>query len=86
MTIVAAYHLASPRGIDLAVLWPTLVGAALVAASAGALNQWLERAADALMHRTADRPLPTGRLTGRQVIVFGWTDVRARNGGTGLLG
>ena len=48
MTIVAAYHLASPWGIDLAVLWPTLIGAALVAASAGALNQWLERESDAL--------------------------------------
>jgi protoheme IX farnesyltransferase len=71
VTIVAAYHLASPRGIDMAVLWPTLVGAALIAASAGAWNQWLERGSDALMHRTAERPLPTGRLTGRQVIVFG---------------
>jgi len=71
VTIVAAYHLASPRGIDFAILWPTLIGAALVAASAGALNQWLERKSDALMHRTADRPLPAGRLSGRQVITFG---------------
>jgi protoheme IX farnesyltransferase len=71
VTIVAAYHLASPRGIDLAVLWPTLVGAALVAASAGALNQWLEQASDARMMRTANRPLPAGRLTSRQVVAFG---------------
>jgi heme o synthase len=71
VTIVAAYHLASPRGIDVAVLGPTLVGAALIAASAGAWNQWLERGSDSLMHRTADRPLPAGRLTGRQVTVFG---------------
>jgi protoheme IX farnesyltransferase len=71
VTIVAAYHLASPRGIDFAVLWPTLLGAALVAASAGALNQWLERASDARMERTANRPLPAGRLTTGQVIAFG---------------
>jgi protoheme IX farnesyltransferase len=42
-----------------------------VAASAGAFNQWWERAADARMKRTATRPLPAGRLNVRQVIVFG---------------
>ncbi|HEY4232755.1 MAG TPA: heme o synthase [Lacipirellulaceae bacterium] len=71
VTIVAAYHLASPRGIDLGVLWPTLIGAALVAASAGALNQWLEQASDSRMERTANRPLPAGRLSSRQVVAFG---------------
>ena len=49
----------------------TLLGTALVAASASALNQWLERDTDARMARTADRPLPAGRLTGSQVVVFG---------------
>ncbi|HEV3137572.1 MAG TPA: heme o synthase [Pirellulales bacterium] len=48
----------------------TLLGTALVAASASALNQWLERFTDAQMPRTADRPLPAGRLTGFQVIGF----------------
>jgi protoheme IX farnesyltransferase len=49
----------------------TLLGTALVAASASALNQWLERDTDALMERTADRPLPAGRLTTAQVLGFG---------------
>jgi len=49
----------------------TLIGTALVAASASAFNQWIERDTDALMVRTADRPLPAGRLTGAQVITFG---------------
>lgn len=48
----------------------TLLGTALVAASASALNQWLERFTDAQMARTADRPLPAGRLTSFQVIGF----------------
>ncbi len=48
----------------------TLVGTALVAASASALNQWLERDTDARMPRTADRPLPAGRLTAAQVVCF----------------
>ena len=41
----------------------TLLGTALVAASASGLNQWLERDTDARMPRTADRPLPAGRLS-----------------------
>ena len=49
----------------------TLLGTALVAASASALNQWLERDTDARMARTADRPLPAGRLAASQVRAFG---------------
>jgi protoheme IX farnesyltransferase len=71
VTIVVAAHLASPWGIDRPVLLMTVVGAALVAASAGAFNQWWERGPDARMPRTANRPLPTGRLTPRQVLLFG---------------
>lgn len=52
------------------VLVHTLIGTALVAASASALNHWLERDADALMERTQDRPLPAGRLQSRQVLIF----------------
>ena len=46
-------------------VWPLLhamLGTALVASSASALNQWLERDSDARMPRTANRPLPAGRL------------------------
>ncbi|HEV8631672.1 MAG TPA: heme o synthase [Thermoanaerobaculia bacterium] len=44
-------------------LWVhTLLGTALVAAAASALNQVVEREQDALMRRTAQRPLPAGRL------------------------
>src|ERR1700742_126425 len=71
VTIVVAAHLASPAGIAAGVLLNTVLGAALVAASAGAFNQWWEQATDALMTRTAVRPLPAARLTSRQVIVFG---------------
>ena len=53
------------------LLLHTLVGTALVAASASALNQRLERRTDGLMDRTADRPLPAGRLTDREVLWFG---------------
>ncbi len=71
VTVVVAAHLASPRGVDALVLGHTLFGAALVAASAGAFNQWLEATADGRMRRTANRPLPTGRLAVGQVLTFG---------------
>jgi heme o synthase len=53
--------------------WPLLsamFGTLLVAASASAANHWLERARDARMMRTANRPLPAGRLTSNEVVVF----------------
>ncbi len=49
----------------------TLLGTALVAGGAGALNQWLERDRDAMMRRTANRALPGGRLSGAQAVSFG---------------
>jgi protoheme IX farnesyltransferase len=71
VTVIVAANLASPWGIDRTVLLMTVLGAALVAASAGAINQWWEQAADARMPRTARRPLPAGRLTSRSVLIFG---------------
>jgi len=71
VTVIVAAHLASPWPIDRGVLLMTVLGAALVAASAGALNQWWEQAVDARMPRTARRPLPAGRLTARSVLIFG---------------
>lgn len=42
-------------------LLDTLIGIGLISAGSGALNQCLERRTDALMNRTADRPLASGR-------------------------
>src|SRR5438552_4014485 len=60
VTVVVAAHLASPWGIQSITLLHTVMGAALVAASAGAFNQWWEKISDARMIRTAHRPLPSG--------------------------
>jgi protoheme IX farnesyltransferase len=43
----------------------------LVTAAASILNQWFERRTDAVMERTANRPLPAGRLGDREVLVIG---------------
>jgi protoheme IX farnesyltransferase len=44
---------------------------ALGAGAAGALNQWYEADIDALMKRTADRPLPAGRVAPHEALAFG---------------
>ncbi|HPF73289.1 MAG: protoheme IX farnesyltransferase [Rhodanobacteraceae bacterium] len=46
------------------------VGIWLAAASAAAINHLLDRRIDAVMARTAGRPLPTGGLNGTQVLLF----------------
>lgn len=56
---------------DLAIVCHTLIGTTLVAFSASAWNQWLERDTDALMDRTSGRPLPASRLSGWEVATFG---------------
>ncbi|ADU51702.1 protoheme IX farnesyltransferase [Thermaerobacter marianensis DSM 12885] len=48
-----------------------LLGLALASGSANALNCYVDRDIDAVMRRTANRPLPAGRLTPRQALLFG---------------
>lgn len=47
-----------------------LIGALLVAASASAMNHFLERHSDRRMQRTAQRPLPAGRLAPGEALAF----------------
>ena len=49
----------------------TIVGTALIASGTAALNQWYEREADRKMRRTADRPIPSGRLSADRALIFG---------------
>jgi protoheme IX farnesyltransferase len=70
VTVAATMFVAGWGLPDPMILVHTLLGTALVAGSASALNQWLERDSDALMPRTASRPLPAARLSSRQVIAF----------------
>jgi protoheme IX farnesyltransferase len=57
--------------VDYGLLWSTLLGTALLAAGAAALNQLLEREYDGKMRRTQDRPLPSGRLQPQTVLIVG---------------
>src|SRR6202521_3988744 len=68
---VAGLFLGSPGPLDWPLLLHTLCGTMLVAGGTAALNQYVERDTDAVMRRTASRPLPTGLLQPGEVLLFG---------------
>lgn len=70
-TTLAGFYLGWSGPMNFLRLFNTLLGTALVAAGAAALNELLERDADALMHRTQDRPLPSGRMRPDTALLVG---------------
>lgn len=66
----AGYCLGSPASIDLVGLGHAVIGIALVAFAANTLNQIIEREFDARMQRTRNRPLPSGRVSMTEALVF----------------
>ena len=71
VTTAAGYVLARPGApLGWSLVW-TLLGTALTAFGANALNQLLEKERDAKMERTRLRPLPAGRISERAALVFG---------------
>ena len=71
LTTLGGLYLASPRGVPLLLVVHTLIGTALVAGGAAALNQVWERDTDGRMRRTSSRPLPRGRLSVGESTWFG---------------
>lgn len=71
ITTLVGFLLGWNGPVDYFLLGVTLFGTALAACGASALNQWWERALDALMKRTEDRPLPAKRLHPRDALLFG---------------
>jgi protoheme IX farnesyltransferase len=70
-TTVTAMVIAANGVPELVVLVPTLIGGALAPAGAGAINQYIDRDMDAKMTRTARRPIPSGRVTPMNALLFG---------------
>ncbi len=71
ITTVAGFYLGSTGAMDWMRLVTTLCATLLVAGGTAALNQYMERDMDALMRRTSMRPLPSGILQPREVLLFG---------------
>ena len=70
-TAMAGFALGVQEAWSWLLLAATLVGTALSAAGAAALNQWWERDLDARMKRTRERPLPAGRMTAPDALFAG---------------
>jgi heme o synthase len=71
LTTAVGFYLGSGPSVDYAALFRVVFGTAAAAAGAAALNQWWERKADALMHRTRMRPVPAGRMRPAEALVLG---------------
>lgn len=71
ITAAAGFYLGAPGPIRAALFIHTMIGTALAAAGALALNQYLERDLDACMPRTQRRPLPAGRVQPLPALLFG---------------
>ena len=63
--------LAAPGHIDPVLGFTAILCIAIAAGAAGALNQWYEADIDAVMKRTAKRPLPGGRMDRQSALHFG---------------
>jgi len=71
MTTLVGFLAGWEGPMNYSLLAATLIGAALCACGASALNQWWERDYDALMKRTSQRPLPGGRMHPGDALMFG---------------
>ena len=71
ITTLVGFYVGARGALDWALMVHTLLGTALLACGAAALNQLIEREHDAKMRRTEGRPLPSGRLQPDTVLLFG---------------
>lgn len=73
LTSAAGFAMASSASIDYALLSKAMFGIALLSSGIATLNQYMERDLDLLMRRTANRPLPSGKLMPWEALTFGMT-------------
>lgn len=72
-TALVGMLMAAPLTLSFSTMIAAMTGIALVSAAAAAINHATDRKIDALMQRTKDRPLPSGALSTREVLIFAIT-------------
>jgi heme o synthase len=72
MTTGAGYYMGARGAVSWLHLIHVVFATMLIAAGTAALNHYIERDSDRYMRRTASRPLPTGQLTPREALAFGF--------------
>lgn len=70
LTAIVGMLLATPDLPSLSLIITATIGIGLCASSAAAFNHVLDRRFDAIMYRTRNRPLPSGKVGAQQAIVF----------------
>ncbi len=71
LTAAAGFYLGSRGGVNYALFLSAMFGITLLSSGVATINQYLERDLDGLMRRTADRPLPSGKLLPWEALAFG---------------
>ena len=71
LTSAAGFYLGADKGFDVVLFFNSMIGILLLAFGVATLNQVWERKSDALMERTASRPLPTQKVSFVEALVFG---------------
>jgi heme o synthase len=71
LTSAAGFYLGSTGPFDYPLFANALLAIFVLAFGVATLNQYWERDIDPLMERTAKRPLPTGRVSPREALIFG---------------
>ncbi|WP_165222832.1 heme o synthase [Aquisphaera insulae] len=71
ITVLVGFLMGARGSSHPGTVFLTLLGTGLVAASASCLNQWMERARDARMRRTANRALPRRRVSPLEASILG---------------
>lgn len=71
LTAAAGFYLGTAKNFDVVLFVNMVIGITLLAFGVATLNQVWERKTDALMERTAKRPLPTNKVTFAEALVLG---------------
>ena len=71
LTSAAGFYLGTKGNFDAMLFVNAMIGICLLAFGVATLNQYIEKDTDALMDRTAKRPLPTGKISSNEALVFG---------------
>jgi protoheme IX farnesyltransferase len=71
LTSAAGFAMGSGARIDYPGMLRSMLGIALLSSGIATINQYMERDLDALMRRTANRPLPSGKLLPWEALAFG---------------
>lgn len=71
LTSAAGFYLGTADAFDVVLFVNSMAAITLLAFGVATLNQYWERIIDALMERTARRPLPAGKVSAVEALVFG---------------